>query len=222
MPSTSADSAHVVSIAAASSGRADDAITSPGMSRSTPDRVVVVEVAAEPALVAVAGDADDHPVPVRPLREELQRRRLAAQLILGVVEVREVLDLGDRQEPADGRAERESEDRRLVEQRVEHAPRAEARVQPARHAVDAALDGDVLTEEERVRMTLEHRREPGVDRLRERERLVPCKLDARSALSATTPGERGASGAITCSADDICGSAATSSATSRTSSRAAR
>ena len=36
VPSTSADSAQVTSIAAASSGREGDAITSPGMSRSTP------------------------------------------------------------------------------------------------------------------------------------------------------------------------------------------
>ena len=51
-----------------------------------PDRIVVVEVAAEPALVAEARDPDDHPVAVRALGEELQRRRLAPQLILGVVQ----------------------------------------------------------------------------------------------------------------------------------------
>ena len=36
LPSTFAAATHVRSIAAASSGRAGDAITSPGMSRSTP------------------------------------------------------------------------------------------------------------------------------------------------------------------------------------------
>ena len=146
----------MASIAAASSGLRGDAITSPGMSRSTPDRVVVVEVPAEAALVAVAGDPDHHPVPVPALREELQRRRLAAELVLGVVEVREVLDLGDRQEAAHRGAEREPEDRGLVEQRVEDPPRAEPRVQPARDSVHAALDRDVLAEEERLRMPLEH------------------------------------------------------------------
>ena len=115
------------------------------------DRVVVVEVAAEALLVAVPGDPHHHPVAVLPLREELQRRRLAAQLILGVVEVREVLDLRQRQEAADRGAEREPEDRRLVEQRVEHAAGAEARVQAAGDAVDAALHRHVLAEEERLR-----------------------------------------------------------------------
>ena len=42
------------------------------------DRIVVMEVPAEPALVAVAGDPDHHPVAICALREELQRRRLAA------------------------------------------------------------------------------------------------------------------------------------------------
>ena len=83
------------------------------------DAVVVVEVTPEALLVPVALDPDDHPVAVRTPREELERRRLAAELILGVVEVREVLDLGDRDEPGDRGPEREPEDRRLVEQRVE-------------------------------------------------------------------------------------------------------
>ena len=89
------------------------------------DRVVVVEVPSEAPLVAVARDPDHHPVPVRALGEELERRRLAAKLVLGVVEVREVLDLGNREEPADRRPEREAEDRGLVEQRVEDPPGAE-------------------------------------------------------------------------------------------------
>ena len=87
------------------------------------ERVVVVEVTPEALLVAVALDPHHHPVAVRASREELQRRRLAAQLVLGVVEVREVLDLGDRDEARDGGPEREPEDRRLVEQRVEDPPR---------------------------------------------------------------------------------------------------
>ena len=180
----------------------------PGDVAQHADGVVVVEVAAEPPLVAVAGDPDHHPVPVGPLREELQRRRLAAELILGVVEVREVLDLRDRQEPAHRSTEREPEDRRLVEQRVEDPSCAEPRVQPARDAVHTAFRRDVLAEEERVSVALENRREPGVDR--------PARVSAarrpasrtRLAFSATTPAERGASGAMTCSAVVICGSAA--------------
>ena len=94
------------------------------------ERVVVVEVAAEALLVAVALDPHDHPVAVRALGEELERGRLAAELVLGVVEVGEVLDLGDRDEAGDRRAEREPEDRRLVEQRVEDARGAEPGLSP--------------------------------------------------------------------------------------------
>ena len=68
-------------------------------------------------------------------------------------------------------------------------------------------------------VTLEHRREPGVDRLRERHRLVAREAVSRRRLAATVAGERGASGAITSSAVLICGSAAASSACSRTRSR---
>ena len=145
------------------------------MSRSTPTASSLWKCPPKPALVAVAGDPDHHSVPVRPLREELQRRRLAAELVLGVVQVREVLDLRDRQEPAHRGAEREAEDRRLVEQRVEDATRAEARVQPACDPVDAALHGDVLAEEQSTRVVLEHGGETGVDPLRERQRLGTCE-----------------------------------------------
>ena len=42
-----------------------------------------------------------------PSEKNAQRRRLAAQLVLGVVQVGEVLDLGDRQEAGERRAERQ-------------------------------------------------------------------------------------------------------------------
>ena len=100
------------------------------MSRSTATRVVVVEVAAEALLVAVAGDAHDERVGVLPVGEERQAGRLAAQLVLGVVQVGEVLDLGDRHEPGHPGAERQAEDRLLVEQRVEHPPAPALRCSP--------------------------------------------------------------------------------------------
>ena len=160
------------------------------MSRKTPTRVVVVEVPAEATLVAVACDSEHHPVPVRALREELQRRRLPAELILRVVEVRQVLDLRDRQEATHRGAEREPEDRRLVEQRVEHATRAEARVESACHAVDTALHRDVLPEQQRVRVALEHGSQPGVDPLGKRERLVVGKVDTPRLLGHDSRGAR--------------------------------
>ena len=149
----------------------------PGMSRKTPTASSLWKCPPKPALVAVACDPEHHPVPVRALREELQRRRLSAELILRVVEVRQVLDLRDRQEAAHRGAEREPEDRRLVEQRVEHATRPEASVKSARHAVDTALHRDVLPEQQRVRVALEQGSQPGVDPLSERERLAVGKVD---------------------------------------------
>jgi hypothetical protein len=89
----------VTSIAAASSGRAGGRDHNTRYVPKHADRVVVVEVPAEPALVSVAGDPDHHSVPVRALREELQRRGLAAKLVLGVVEVREVLISGIGRNP---------------------------------------------------------------------------------------------------------------------------
>ena len=86
-----------------------------------------MEVAAEALLVASPAIRTTIAVAVLPVGEEPQRRRLAAQLVLGVVQVGEVLDLRHRQRsPLSAGAEREPEDRLLVEQRVEDARRAEA------------------------------------------------------------------------------------------------
>ena len=130
-----------------------------------------MEVPAEALLVSVPRDPHHHPVAVLTLREELQRRCLAAQLILGVVEVGEVLDLRHRHEAAHGGAEREAEDRRLVEQRVEHPAGAEAGVEAAGDAVDAALRRDVLAEQEHLGMSVERGGEGAVDREGQRQRL---------------------------------------------------
>jgi hypothetical protein len=85
------------------------------------------------------------------------------------MDVREVLDLRQRQAARHAHALREPEDRRLVEDRVEHAARAERRVQPGRRVVDAALPRDILAEHERVRV----RGEQVGQRLRDAEREVP-------------------------------------------------
>ena len=115
-----------------------------------------MEVTPESLLVAEPGDANDHRVAVLPVGEERQARRLAPQLILGVVQIGEVLDLRDREQPGHAGAERDTEDRLLVEQRVEHAGGAELLLQPSRDAVHPALEGDVLTEHDRPRLVDEH------------------------------------------------------------------
>ena len=104
-----------------------------------------------------------------PSEKNAQRRRLAAQLVLGVVQVGEVLDLRDRQRPRQRRAERGAQDGLLVEQRVEDPAAAEPLTQPAGHAVHPALDGDVLTEDQRVRAVRQDVGEGRVDRLGQRQ-----------------------------------------------------
>ena len=136
------------------------------------DAVVVVEVAAEALLVPVAGDAHDQRVGVLAVREEPQAGRLAAQLVLGVVQVGEVLDLGDRHQPGQPGAEGQAEDRLLVEQGVEHAAPAGLALQPAGDAVHAALDTDVLAEHEHPLVGAQQVAERPVDRLGQRQRAL--------------------------------------------------
>ena len=116
----------------------------PGMSRSTAMALSLWKCPPKPLREASDGDADDEAVGVLAVGEEAQRRRLAAQLVLGVVEVGEVLDLGDRQQSGQRRAEGEAEDGLLVEGRVEDPGGAEGLLQAERHAVHAALGADVL------------------------------------------------------------------------------
>ena len=150
------------------------------MSRSTRDRVVVVEVPAEALLVAEPGDAHDHRVGVRAVGEEAQARRLAAQLVLGVVQVGEVLDLRDRQQPADAETEAEAEDRLLVEQGVEHARRAEALRRPRVRPYTPPLRPTSSPNTSSLRAGRQRVGERGVDALRERQRAgvlgqpLPC------------------------------------------------
>ena len=99
---------------------------------------------AKALLIAEAGDADDHRVGILAVREEAQRRRLAADLVLGIVDVGEELDLGDREQVVMGGADAEAEDALLVEQGVDHPRRAEALVQLGGDVVDAALGPDIL------------------------------------------------------------------------------
>ena len=156
------------SIFAASSARDGTATIDARQVAQHREAVVVVEVSAEALLVAEAGDAHDHRVRELAAREERERRRLAAELILGVVQVREELDLGDGQEPDLAGADGHAEDRLLVEQRVEDASRAERLPEPHRHAVHAALLGDVLPEHEHLGVLPHQIGERGADPVRER------------------------------------------------------
>ncbi len=128
------------------------------------DGVVVVEVAAEALLVAEALETEDEAVPELSLGEERERARLAPDLVLGVVVVGEVLDLGDRKEPCVRRADREAEDRGLVEERVEDAGLPVGLLEARGHVVDAALLAHVLAEDEGVLVLEEEVEQGGIDR----------------------------------------------------------
>ena len=89
---------------------------------------------------------------------------------IGVVQVREVLDLRNRQQPGQPGAQRQSQDRLLVEQRVEHPGRAEPAQQPAGHPVDPALARHVLAEHQHAGPGGHRVGERGIDRLGQGER----------------------------------------------------
>src|SRR5205823_15017113 len=65
----------------------------------------------------------------------------------------------------DGRAGTCTEDRRLGERRVEHAPRAELLLEAERHLERAAVDADVLADQEHLVVTAHLSAEPVGDRL---------------------------------------------------------
>jgi hypothetical protein len=107
-------------------------------------------MAAEAFLVTQRGHAHHHRIAVLVVGEELQRCRFAANLIAGVVEIRQVLDLRQRQHAHVGVALGEAEDHRFVEQRVEHAAALERLVQALGDGIHAALLRHVLAEQQRL------------------------------------------------------------------------
>ena len=136
------------------------------------DRIVVVEMPAETALIAQARDAHHHRIAVLPVREELQRRRFAADLIAGVVEIRQILDFGHRQHAHIPETLRETEDHRFVEQRVEHARVLERFVQALGQRIYAAFLRHVFAEQQRFRIFAEQI----VQRVVDQDRQMPRRL----------------------------------------------
>ena len=149
-PSSAAIATAPRSMRAASSPRDGTASTRPGMSRRAPMLLSLWKWPPKPFWYARPGHAHDHRVAELAGAEELERGRLAAQLVERVVQVGEVLDLRDRQQADVGRALGDAEDARLVEQRVEDAGRAEALLEAVGDVVDAALAADVLAEHEEL------------------------------------------------------------------------
>src|SRR6185503_20856493 len=79
-------------------------------------------------------------------------------------EVRE-LHLGDRAHAHDGRARAATDDRRLRERCVDHAPRAELLLETERDLEGAAVDADVLADHEHTLVTAHLLAEAVRDRL---------------------------------------------------------
>ena len=151
-----------------------------------------MEVAAESLLVAVSGDPHDHGVAVLAVGEELQRGTLAPDLVGGVVQVGEVLDFGDREQARRPGTERQAEDRLFVEQGVENPRRANLLHQPTGDAVDAALAGDVLAEDECLGVVGEDVQQRAVDGLRQGHRALARRTDAGHSRTAAGGIVRGA------------------------------
>ena len=68
-------------------------------------------------------------------------------MVTGIVEVGEVLNLGDGQQAHVAGALGDAEDRLLVEQCVENAAGPEAASEPGGDVIDAALPGHILAEQ---------------------------------------------------------------------------
>ncbi len=154
------------------------------------DRVVVVEVSAEALLIAVSRDPHDHRVAVLPIREELQRRALTANLVRGVVQIGEVLDLRYGKQPGHPRAECQPEDRLFVEQRVEHPRRTRPVEQSAGDPVDAALSRDVLAEDDGLGIAVKDVVQRAVDPDRDGHRRVGIVCSNRCGQRSGRGGDR--------------------------------
>ena len=79
-----------------------------------------------------------------PVREKRQRRGLAPDLILGIVQVGEELNLRDRHKPVMAHANRQPQNRLLIQQRVDHPVRPEPLLQFLRDSIDAPLTAHIF------------------------------------------------------------------------------
>ena len=140
--------------------------------------VVVVEMPAKAFLIGQAGNAHDHRVAILLVGEKAQRRRFAPNLVLGIVQISEELDFGDRYKAIVTQADCKAEDGLFIEKRVKHARGTKFFLQALRHAVNAALAGYIFAEQRNIWITLHQVGERKIDRLRQGNRLgkIACIL----------------------------------------------
>ena len=94
---------------------------------------------AKALLVGKSCDADDHRVAILAVREEGQSRRLAAYLVLGIVQIGQKLDFRDRHKAIMPHPDGEAQYGLFVEQCIKDPRRAEFLLQPLGHPVHPAL-----------------------------------------------------------------------------------
>lgn len=131
------------------------------------DAVVVVKVASEAFLVGEGCDANDHGVGELAFGEEFEGAGFTADLVDGVVEVGQVLNLGDGEQSALGRADGQAEDGLFVEEGVEDPGEPEALVKVGGDGVDAAFDSHVFAKHEDALVVSHEVVEGGVEELGE-------------------------------------------------------
>ena len=158
--------------------------TSPGMSRSTATPLSLWKWPPNPFWYASPAIRTTIGLAYAPAEKKRRRRRLAAELVLGVVQVGQVLDLRDRDQSGEPGAEPEAEDRLLVQDRVEHPGRSEPALQTAGDAVHPALGPDVLTEHQHPPVGGQDIGQRRVDRLGQRARLGRVRSRSRPGRSA--------------------------------------
>ena len=114
-------------------------------------RLVRVGVQLGRADVAAERRADDHRHAEAALGAEAHPGDLTLDLVERLAAEPEELELGHRHEPAAGQPDRRADDDRLRERHVDDAVVAEAGLQPVGGAEDAAVDADVLAEQDDTR-----------------------------------------------------------------------
>src|ERR1700686_1499725 len=126
------------------------------------DRLRVIEPAVDSPAEGRADDYGDCPVAVGPVAGS---RRLAHDLVEGGMDEIRELDLSDRDQAVQGGADRDADNGRLRQRRIEHARLAEARVETVRRPEHPALPANVLAHDEHTVVALHLFADPSAHRL---------------------------------------------------------
>ena len=113
-----------------------------------------MKVPTKAFLVTQTGYPHYHRVGVLAVGEEAKCRRLATQLVLGIVQISEKLDLHYRYQTALAHADAKPENALLVEQGIDNTLRAELGLQPLGDAIDSAFAANIFASHDQVWITL--------------------------------------------------------------------